>query len=111
MARVYYEKDADMAPLMGKTLAVFGYGSQGSAQAQNLRDSGVKVIIGLREGGDSWNKAKEDGFEVYSFAEAAQKADMIQFLLPDERHAEIYEQVKEYITAGKTMLCSHGFNV
>lgn len=110
MANVYYEKDADIKALTGKTMAVFGYGSQGSAQAQNLRDSGVTVIIGLREGGKSWEKAKEDGFEVYSFAEAAKRADLVQFLLPDERHAEIYDQVKEHITAGKTIICSHGFN-
>lgn len=110
MAKVYYEKDADIRPLIGKTIAVFGYGSQGHAQANNLRDSGVKVIIGLREGGSSWKKAKEDGFAVYSFQEAAKRADMVQFLIPDERHAEIYQQVKEHITPGKTIICSHGFN-
>ncbi len=110
MAKVYYDQDTTLSPLEGKTIAVFGYGSQGHAQANNLRDSGVKVIIGLRPGGKSWEKAKEDGFEVYDFPEAAKRADMIQFLLPDERHAEIFEKVKEQITPGKTIIVSHGFN-
>lgn len=110
MNKVYYDQDTTLIPLEGKTITVFGYGSQGHAQANNLRESGVKVLLGLREGGVSWEKAKEDGFETYSFAEAAKKADMVQFLLPDERHAEVFEQIKKHLTPGKTVIVSHGFN-
>lgn len=110
MAKIYHDQDASLTPLEGKILAVFGYGSQGSAQANNLRDSGIKVILGLRMGGSSWEKAKEEGFEVYSFEEAAKKADLIHFLLPDERHAEVFEKIKAFVIPGKTLVCSHGFN-
>lgn len=110
MAKIFYEKDTTLNPLKGKTIAVFGYGSQGSAQAQNMRDSGVKIILGLRKEGKSWEKAKEDGFKVYEFAEAAKRADIIHFLIPDERHKETFEEIKKYITPGKTLSCSHGLN-
>lgn len=110
MTKIFYEKDADLRPLTGKTIAVFGYGSQGEAQAKNLRDSGIKVILGLRKNGFSYQRAKEDGFKVFSFEEAAKQAELIQFLIPDERHSEIYEKVKKYVTTGKTLICSHGFN-
>lgn len=110
MKKIYYDQDTDLRILTGKTIAVFGYGSQGSAQAQNMRDSGVHVILGLRKDGSSWQKAKEDGFEVLEFREAAKRADILHFLLPDERHLEVFEEVKEFITKGKTIVCSHGFN-
>ena len=110
MEKIYYEEDTDLKILAGKTVVVFGYGSQGSAQAQNMRDSGVKVILGLRENGKSAQRAKEDGFEAYEFKEAAKKADILHFLLPDERHKEVFEEIKEFITPGKTIVCSHGFN-
>lgn len=110
MKKIYYDSDTDLNILKNKTVAVFGYGSQGSAQAQNMRDSGVHVILGLRKDGSSWKKAKEDGFEVFEFKEAAKRADILHFLLPDERHLEVFGEVKEFITKGKTIVCSHGFN-
>lgn len=110
MAKMYYENDADQSKLNGKTVAVFGYGSQGHAQANNMRDSGIKVIIGVRPNGTSHKKAKEDGFEVFDFAEAAKQADIIHFLLPDELHAEVFNTIKEYVTHGKVLSCSHGLN-
>lgn len=106
-----YDQDADLSVLSGKTIAIIGYGSQGKAQAANLRDSGVKVIIGVREGGPSWKKAKEDGFEVCSMAEAAKKADIIHFLLPDGFHGPVYEEfIKPNMKKGVVLSCSHGFN-
>ncbi|NEW07214.1 ketol-acid reductoisomerase [Paenibacillus sp. SYP-B3998] len=107
----YYEKDADLAVLKGKTIAVVGYGSQGHAQAQNLRDSGLNVIIGLREG-RSWNTAKNDGFEVVSVEEAARRADVIQILMPDETQARVYrESIQPNLKPGAAIMFSHGFNI
>ena len=109
--RMFYDKDANLEVLKDRTVAVIGYGSQGHAQAQNLRDSGVHVVIGLREGG-SWNKAKEDGFEVYSVGEAVAAADLVQILLPDERQAKVYEEeVKSNLKENATLVFSHGFNI
>ena len=88
---MYYEKDADFGVLQGKTIAVIGYGSQGHAQAQNLRDSGLQVIIGLREG-KSAEKARQDGFEVVSVAEAPSRADVVQILMPDATQAKVYKE-------------------
>jgi ketol-acid reductoisomerase len=85
---IYYEKDADLDVLRGKTIAVIGYGSQGHAQSQNLRDSGLNVIIGLRPG-RSWDQAVNDGFEVVSVSEAASRADVVQILMPDETQANV----------------------
>jgi ketol-acid reductoisomerase len=111
-ATIYYESDANPAALRGKTIAVVGYGSQGHAQAQNLRDSGYQVIIALDPERASARKAKEDGFEVLPVAEAAKRADWIQILLPDETHAAVYEQsIKPYLTAGKILGFSHGFSI
>jgi len=108
---MFYDKDANLEVLKDRTVAVIGYGSQGHAQAQNLRDSGVHVVIGLREGG-SWNKAKEDGFEVYSVGEAVAAADLVQILLPDERQAKVYEEeVKSNLKENATLVFSHGFNI
>jgi ketol-acid reductoisomerase len=109
--KVYYSKDADLNVLSGKTVAVIGYGSQGHAQAQNLRDSGVNVIIGLRQG-KSFDVAKKDGFEVVSVAEAAKRADVIQILMPDETQARVYnEEIKPNMKQGATLMFSHGFNI
>ena len=110
MIKIYYDADADLAALSGKTVAVFGYGSQGHAQANNLRDSGISIVLGLRPNGASAKRAAEDGFEVLDFPEAAAKADIIHFLLPDENHQAIFERVKEHITPGKILSCSHGLN-
>lgn len=108
---MYYEKDADLSVLKGKTIAIIGYGSQGHAQAQNLRDSGLNVIIGLREG-RSWEVAKNDGFEVFSVSEAARRADLVQILLPDETQAKVYkEEIKPNLKKGAALMFSHGFNI
>ncbi|MCU6711165.1 ketol-acid reductoisomerase [Paenibacillus sp. J5C_2022] len=108
---LYYEKDADFGALQGKTIAVIGYGSQGHAQAQNLRDSGLKVVIGLRPG-KSAEVAKKDGFEVLTVAEATKVADIVQILLPDETQAQVYkEEIEPNLKHGAAIMFSHGFNV
>ncbi|MEO6096729.1 MAG: ketol-acid reductoisomerase [Fibrobacteria bacterium] len=110
--KVYTMKDGSMAPLKGKTLAVIGYGSQGHAQAQNLRDSGVKVIIGQRKGSANYKLAVKHGFKPVSAAEAAAQADIIQILLPDEVQKAVYESdILPNLKAGKTLIWSHGFNI
>ena len=91
MAKVYYDRDADLSFLNGKTIAILGYGSQGHAHAQNLRDSGASVIIGLHDGSRSKAKAEADGFEVCTVEEAAKKADFIMFLIPDHIQADTYK--------------------
>lgn len=112
MVKVYYEDDADASALQGKTLAVIGYGNQGNAQANCMRDSGVDVILGLRENGASWDKAKKDGFKVYTIREAAKRADIIHVLLPDTVQASTYRsEVRRYMKEGKTLSFSHGFNI
>ena len=112
MINILTDKDADESILKDKTIAIIGYGSQGNAQANMLRDSGIKLIIGVREGEKSWQKAKAEGFEVYPINEAAEKADIIHILLPDEIQAEIYKsQIKKHMKAGKTLCFSHGFNI
>ena len=111
MARMYYEQDCDLNVLNGKTIAVVGYGSQGHAHAQNLRDSGCKVIVGLRPG-NSWKKAEADGFSVMTVAEAVKAADIIIMLVNDERAADIYrESVAPHLAAGKALAFAHGFNI
>lgn len=108
---IFYEHDADLNVLSGKTVAVIGYGSQGHSQAQNLRDSGVKVIIGQRPG-KSAKQAEEDGFQVVSVQEAAQTADVLQILLPDESQSKVYrEEILPYLRKGQTLMFSHGFNI
>ncbi|WP_058301539.1 ketol-acid reductoisomerase [Gorillibacterium timonense] len=108
---MYYEQDADFGALKGKTVAVIGYGSQGHAQAQNLRDSGIKVIIGLRPG-KSFDKAKNDGFDVYTVAEASKLADVVQILMPDETQAKVYkDEIEANLVPGNVLMFSHGFNV
>jgi ketol-acid reductoisomerase len=110
--KVYTMKDGSMAPLKGKTLAVIGYGSQGHAQAQNLRDSGVKVIIGQRKGSPNYKLAVKHGFKPVSAAEAAAQADIIQILLPDEVQKAVYESdILPNLKPGKTLIWSHGFNI
>ena len=108
---ILHDKDADASCLNGKTVAVIGYGSQGTAQALCMRDSGVNVIIGTRKG-PSFDRAVSDGFQVMSAGEAAAKADIIHILLPDEFHKSTYDnEIKQHMTPGKTLSCSHGFNV
>jgi len=112
MAKVYTSKDGTLAPFKGKTIAIIGYGSQGHAQAQNLRDSGVKVIIGQRKGSDNYKLALRHGFKPMSAADACKNADIIQILLPDEVQADIYKSdIEPYLSKGKTLVFSHGFNI
>ncbi len=112
MAKMYYEVDANLELLKGKVIAVMGYGSQGHAQAQNLKDSGLNVIIGLRPTSARQERALAAGFEVMTIAEAAAKADVIQILLPDETQAKIYrDEIEKHVTAGKVLVFSHGFNI
>ncbi|QSF46109.1 ketol-acid reductoisomerase [Paenibacillus tianjinensis] len=107
----YYEQDAELSVLKGKTIAVIGYGSQGHAQAQNLRDSGLQVVIGLREG-KSFETAKNDGFEVLPVAEAVSRADVVQILMPDETQASVYKnEIEPNLKNGAALMFSHGFNV
>ena len=109
---VYYDKDCNLDLIKSKTVAMIGFGSQGHAHAENLRDSGVNVVVGLREGGSSWGKAAAKGFEVYSVAEATAKADVVMILLPDENQAEIYkEQIEPNLKTGATIAFGHGFNI
>jgi len=111
-AKLYYEKDADSAALQGKTVAIIGYGSQGHAHAQNLRDSGVKVVVGQRPGGPNYDLAKEHGFEPVSAAEAAKQGDVINILLPDEVQADVYrDEIRDNLSPGNILMCSHGFNI
>ncbi|WP_134699929.1 ketol-acid reductoisomerase [Ammoniphilus sp. YIM 78166] len=108
---MYYEKDVNRQVLEGKTIAVIGYGSQGHSQAQNLRDSGFKVIIGLRPG-RSWNQAEQDGFQVFNVGEAVAQADLVQILLPDETQGKVYrEEIQPNLKKGAALFFSHGFNI
>ena len=110
--KIYHENDANMDALTGKKVAVIGYGAQGRAQSLCMRDSGVDVVVGLRENGESWNSAKEDKLQVAPIAEAAEQADIIHILIPDEVQAEVYEkEIKPGITKGNTLSFSHGFNI
>ena len=112
MANMFYEKDCDLSLLDGKTVAVVGYGSQGHAHAQNLRDSGVNVIIGLYEGSKSAAVAKADGFEVLNTADAVKKADLVMILINDEKQAAMYKKdIAPYLEEGMTLAFAHGFNI
>ncbi len=112
MAKLYYDQDADLSLLSGKTVAVIGYGSQGHAHALNLRDSGVSVVVGLHEGSKSRTKAEAEGLTVLSVAEAAQRADVIMMLVPDTMQAQIYtEHIAPHLEPGDTLMFAHGFNI
>jgi ketol-acid reductoisomerase len=109
---VIYDKDADLGKLDGKTVAVLGYGSQGHAHALNLRDSGVGVVVGLREGSESAGKARGEGLEVLGIADAASRGDLVMVLLPDEKQAEVWEsEISDGIAPGNLLLFAHGFSV
>ena len=111
-AKIYYDDDADLSLLKNKTIAILGYGSQGHAQAQNLRDSGLKVIIGQRKGSANYDLAVSHGFEPLSAAEAAKAADIVNMLLPDEVQGDIFRNdVRPNLQKGNLLLCSHGFNI
>jgi ketol-acid reductoisomerase len=111
LAKVYYNGDVKEEVLRSKKIAVVGYGSQGHAHAQNLRESGMDVIIGLRPG-KSWKQAESDGFQVFSVADAVSKVDLVSVLLPDEIQTKVYkEEIQQGLTAGKTLVFAHGFNI
>ncbi|NLE65238.1 MAG: ketol-acid reductoisomerase [Elusimicrobia bacterium] len=112
MAKIYYDKDADLNVLKDKTIAIIGYGIQGRGQALNLRDSGLNVIIGQREGGANYKKAIEDGFQPMPASKAAAKADVIVILTQDHLQADIYKkELRRYMKKGKALVFSHGFNI
>jgi ketol-acid reductoisomerase len=111
-AELLYDNDADLSLIQAKKVAIVGYGSQGHAHAQNLRDSGVEVKIALKDGSKSTTKAQEDGFEVLSVSDAAEWADLIMILAPDQHQRSIYgDSIKDKLTAGKTLAFAHGFNI
>jgi len=112
MAKIYYQQDCNLSLLDGKTIAVIGYGSQGHAHALNAKESGANVIVGLYEGSKSWAKAEAQGFEVYTAAEAAKKADIIMILINDEKQAQMYnESIKPNLEAGNMLMFAHGFAI
>ncbi len=112
MAKVYLDKDANLEILKDEVIAIIGYGSQGHAHALNLKDSGLNVVVGLREGGSSWEKAKSDGLKVLSVAEAAEKATIIMFLIPDTIQPDVYKrEVAPYLKEGDAIAFAHGFNI
>jgi ketol-acid reductoisomerase len=110
--KIYYDKDADLSLIKRKHVAIIGYGSQGHAHANNLRDSGVKVSVGVRKGGASWAKAKNAGLPVKAVGDAVKGADIIMILLPDEHHARVYhDEIEPNIRKGATLAFAHGFNI
>ncbi len=111
-ARIFYQQDCDMSLLEGKTIAIIGYGSQGHAHAQNLKDSGLNVVVGLYEGSKSKAKAEAQGLTVYSVAEATKMADVIMVLIPDELQADMYKKdIAPNLEAGNMLMFAHGFNI
>ena len=111
-ATIYYDDDADLNLLKDKTIAILGYGSQGHAQAQNLRDSGCNVIIGQRPGSPNYDLAIKHGFEPMPLDEATAKGDLVNMLLPDEVQADLYrDHIRDHLPPGNILMCSHGFNV
>ncbi len=111
-AKVYYDDDADLSLLKGKTIAILGYGSQGHAQAQNLRDSGCTVVVGQRPGSKNYDLAVSHGFKPVSIAEAVKQSDLVNILLPDEVQGDIYRtEIRPNLKPGALLMCSHGFNM
>lgn len=111
-ATIYYDNDADLGLLKGKTIAILGYGSQGHAQAQNLRDSGCDVVVGQRPGGANYELAISHGFEPLPVDEATRRGDVVNILLPDEVQGDVYrDHIRDNLSAGNILMCSHGFNV
>ncbi len=112
MAKIYYDKDADLGLIKGKTIGIMGYGSQGHAHALNLKDSGIKVMVGLRRSSQSWEQAEAAGITVATPEEVAEKSDIIMMLVPDTTQPEVYRQaVEKHMKAGKVLMFAHGFNI
>ncbi|MDR2043911.1 MAG: ketol-acid reductoisomerase [Clostridium sp.] len=112
MAKIFYQEDCNLSLLEGKTIAVIGYGSQGHAHALNARESGCHVIIGLYEGSKSWTKAQAQGFDVYTAAEAARRADVVMILINDEKQAALYrKEIAPNLEAGNMLMFAHGFSI
>ncbi len=112
MAKLYYDKDAELGLLKNKLIGIIGYGSQGHAHALNLRDSGLDVMVGLYKGSKSWDKAKADGLKVGTVAETSDASQVIMILLPDQTHKQVYEDsILKALTPGKTLMFAHGFNI
>src|SRR5512138_1869936 len=112
MARIYYDRDARIEDIQGKTVAVIGYGSQGHAHALNLRDSGVDVVVGLPEGSRSRARAAAEGLAVGTPRQAAERADVVMLLAPDTRQARLYrDEIAPALLPGKTLMFAHGFNI
>ena len=109
--KVFYDKDCDLSLIKGKTVAIIGYGSQGHAHAQNLNDSGVKVLVGLRKGGASWDKVAKAGLNVAEVNDAVAAADVVMILLPDENIAGVYHEIEPHLKKGASLAFAHGFNV
>jgi ketol-acid reductoisomerase len=112
MVKVYYDTEASLEKVKKKIISIVGYGSQGRAQALNMRDSGLQVIVGLRKEGASWKTAEADGFKVYAISEAAEKGDMIHILIPDPAQPSVYNsEIRDHLSTGKILGFSHGFNI
>jgi ketol-acid reductoisomerase len=112
MAKLYYDKDADLGLLKGRTIGIIGYGSQGHAHALNHRDSGLEVMVGLYKGSKSWDKAKAEGLKVGTVQETAEASQVIMIVLPDQTHKQVYEDsIARALTPGKTLMFAHGFNI
>ncbi|WP_394757607.1 ketol-acid reductoisomerase [Rhodoferax sp.] len=109
--KVFYDKDADLRLIKGKKVTILGYGSQGHAHSLNLKDSGVKVTVGLRKGGASWDKAKKAGFDVKEPSDAVKNADFVMILLPDENIGDVYKEIEASLKKGAALAFAHGFNI
>ena len=111
-ARIFYQEDCNLSVLEGQKIAIIGYGSQGHAHALNLKDSGCDVIIGLYEGSKSWKRAEEQGFQVFTAAEAAKQAAIIMILINDELQADMYKKdIEPNLEEGNMLMFAHGFNI
>jgi ketol-acid reductoisomerase len=112
MVKVYFDKDTTLEGLRNKVVAIIGYGIQGRAQALNMKDSGVEVVVGLRKGGSSWEQAEDDSFDPLTVSQAAEQGDVIHMLVPDMQQPQLYKtEISKYLTRGKTLGFSHGFNI
>ncbi len=112
MAKIYYDKDADLKHIKNKTIAIIGYGSQGHAHARNLHDSGIKVVVGLRKESAFWKRAEKDGLKVMTVPEASKAADIIMILIPDDKQRAMYESdIKPHLKKGDAIAFGHGFNI